>query len=314
VRKIFAVTAWLSLGLVVCGQSVKPLAKLDAPEKLNFAVVCEGGASMVGVAGEHQVFVWSLPSGTQRTIGGMKGRISPSGVACNRKALALGSNLGTVVVFDAAGSERRRIELKAEVAALAFSTDGESLATATIHSPVQMWDLASGKVQWTGSTEFGNTSGIRIAPDGNLIVAADVDTRVRAYNRNGKLLYATEDDLLEPFDLSLSADGKTFTVAGAEGTIAWHDSASGKLLKKSGNSGNPIFALVMAPMGTKVIGMELDDFRMEPAGIAYWNTDGGELKNLAVNAKTLLGFGKGEKSLLLVRQDGPGKISVESVE
>jgi hypothetical protein len=78
VRKIFAVTAWLSLGLVVCGQSVKPLAKLDAPEKLNFAVVCEGGASMVGVAGEHEVFVWSLPSGTQRTIGGMKGRISPS--------------------------------------------------------------------------------------------------------------------------------------------------------------------------------------------------------------------------------------------
>jgi WD40 repeat protein len=219
-----------------------------------------------------------------------------------------------VVVFDAAGSERRRIELKFEVAALAFSTDGESLATATIHSPVQMWDLASGKVQWTGSTEFGNTSGIRIAPDGNLIVAADVDTRVRAYNRNGKLLYATEDDLLEPFDLSLSVDGKTFTVAGAEGTIAWHDSASGKLLKKSGNSGNPIFALVMAPMGTKVIGMELDDFRMEPAGIAYWNTDGGELKNLAVDAKTLLGFGKGEKSLLLVRQDGPGKISVESVE
>jgi hypothetical protein len=64
----------------------------------------------------------------------------------------------------------------------------------------------------------------------------------------------------------------------------------------------------------KVIGLELDDFRMQPAGIAYWNADGGELKNLAVDAKTLLGFGKGEKSLLLVRQDGPGKISVESVE
>jgi len=56
------------------------------------------------------------------------------------------------------------------------------------------------------------------------------------------------------------------------------------------------------------------DFRMEPAGIAYWNADGGELKNLAKDEKTLLGFGKGEKSLLLVRQEGPGKISVESVE
>jgi WD40 repeat protein len=314
VRKIFAVTVWLSLGVAICGQSVKPLAKLEAPKKLNFAVVCEGGASVVGVAGEHEVFVWSLPSGTRRTIGELKGHISPVGVACNRKALALGSSVGTVVVFDAAGAERRRIELKDEIAALAFSADGESLATATIHSPVRMWDLASGEVQWTGSTEFGNTSGIRIAPNGDLILAADADTRVRAYDRKGKLLYTTEDDLLEPFDLSLSADGKTFTVAGAEGTIALHNSTTGKLLKKSGNSGNPIFALVMDPTGTKVIGMELDDFRMQPAGIAYWNTDGGELKNLSVDAKTLLGFGKGEKSLLLVRQDEPGKISVESVE
>ena len=313
-REIFAVVVWLSLGLPLCGQIVRPVAKLEAPGKLNFAVVCEGGASVVGVAGEHEVFVWSLPSGARRTIGGMKGHISPVGVACNRKALALGSSVGTVVVFDAAGGERRRIELKAEVAALAFSADGERLAAATQNSPVQMWDLASGKLQWAGSTDFGNTTGIRIARDGDLIVATDGDTYIRAYDHDGKLRYTAESGLLEPFDLSLSADGKTFAVAGAEGTIALHDTGSGKLLKKSGNSGNPIFALVMAPAGMTVIGMELDDFRMEPAGIAYWNADGGELKNLAKDAKTLLGFGKGEKSLLLVRQEGPGKISVESVE
>jgi WD40 repeat protein len=314
VNKVIAAGLWLSLGVAVCGQTVKPLAKLEAPGKIKFAVVCEGGESVVGVAGEHEISVWSLPSGTRRSITGMNGRISPSGVACNGKALALGSNGGTVVVFDAAGTERRRIELKGEVAALAFSADGEFLAAATIYSPVQVWDLTSGNLQWTGSTDFGNTAGIRIARDGNLIVAADGDTHVRAYDRKGKLLYTTEAGLLEPFDLSLSADGKTFTVAGAEGTIALYDSATGKMLKKSGNSGNPIFALAMAPVGTKVIGLELDDFRMDPAGVAYWNADAGELKNLAIDAKTVIGFGKGEKNLLLVRQEAPGKISVESVE
>jgi WD40 repeat protein len=314
VKKLFAVTVWLSFVSVVCGQTLKPLARLEAPGKINFAVVCEGGGSVVGVAGEHEVSVWSLPSGKRRTISGMNGHISPSGVVCNRKALALGSSTGVVVVFDAAGAERRRIDLKGEVAALAFSADGEVLAAATTRSPVQVWDLASGKLQWTGSTDFGNTSGIRIAPGGDLIVAADVDTHVRGYDRKGKLLYKADAGLLEPFDLGLSADGKTFAVAGAEGTIALHDSATGKVLKESGNSGNPIFMLEMAPQGTKVIGFELDDFRMDPAGIAYWNTDGAELKNLAVDAKTLLGFGKGEKNLLLVRQEAPGKISVESVE
>jgi len=314
VRTTFAFGVWLSLTSAVCGQVVQPFAKLEAPGALNFAVVCDGGERVVGVAGEHGVSVWSLPSGVRRTIDGMKGHISPNGVACNRKGLALGSNSGTVVIFDAAGAERRRIELKGEVAALAFSADGDFLATATIYSPVQIWDLASGKLQWTGSTDFGNTAGIRITHGGNLIVVVDGDTHIRAYDRKGKLLYAAEAGLLEPFDLSLSADGKTFAVGGAEGTIELHDSATGKMLKKSARSGNPIFALAMAPQGMKVIGFELDDFRMDPAGIAYWNADGEELKNLTVDAKTLLGLGKGDKSLLLVRQEAPGKITVESVE
>ncbi len=313
-RTAFAFAVWLSLTSAVCGQVVQPFAKLEAPGALSFAVVCEGGERVVGVAGEHDVSVWSLPSGARRTIGGMKGHISPNGVACNRLGMALGSNSGTVVIFDAGGVERRRIELKGEVAALAFSADGSFLAAATIYSPVQIWDLASSTLQWIGSTGFGNTAGIRSAHDGNLIVVADGDTHVRGYDRKGKLLYTAEAGLLEPFDLSLSADGKTFAVAGAEGAIALHDTATGKMLKKSASSGNPIFALAMAPQGMKVIAFELDDFRMDPAGIAYWNPEGGELKNLTVDVKTLLGFGMGDKSLLLVRQEAPGKISVESVE
>jgi hypothetical protein len=55
------------------------------------------------------------------------------------------------------------------------------------------------------------------AHDGNLILVTDGDTHVRAYDRKGKLLYTAEAGLLEPFDLSLSADGKAFPVAGAEG-------------------------------------------------------------------------------------------------
>jgi len=66
------------------------------------------------------------------------------------------------------------------------------------------------------------------AHDGNLIVVADGDTHVRGYDRKGKLLYTAEAGLLEPCDLSLSADGKTFAVAGAVGAIALHDSATGR--------------------------------------------------------------------------------------
>ena len=77
------------------------------------------------------------------------------------------------------------------------------------------------------------------------------DTHVRGDNRKGKLLYTTEAGLLEPFDLSLSADGKTFAVAGAEGAIALHDSATGR----DGISHSPkeFTAWWMSGMGAEVL-------------------------------------------------------------
>ena len=310
-----AAAVLLIAGGGLCGQTVKPLAQLDAPGGLIFAMVCDGGESVVGLAGQNDLYAWSLTSGERRTLkAGLDGRVDPGAVACNRKMFAVGSSHGTVVLLDAAGVEQRRLELKEEVTGLTFSADGTTLAVTTANSPVQLCDVVSGKALWKGSTDFGNSYGARIGPDGNLIIAADGDTHVRAYDRKGKLLYAADAGWLEPFDVSLSADAKTFTVAGAEGIIELHAAATGKLLKKSANSGNPIFLLVMAPQGRKVIGFELDAFRMHAAAVAYWDPDGGELKNLPLDAKTLLGIGRNDKSMLLVRQASPGKISVESVE
>jgi WD40 repeat protein len=299
----------------VCGQTLKPLVKLEAPRSMDSAVVCDGGGSIVGVGGEHDVYSWSLPSGTRHMINVTDGSISWRGVACNRKVLALGFKSGTVRVFDPAGTQQRRIELKSEVVAIAVSADGGFLAVATVYSPVQLWDLTSGKLLWSGSTDFGNTTAIEIVPEGNLIIAADTDTRVRAYDRNGKLVYSADSGLLEPFGLGLSADGKKFAVGGMEGTIELYDSATGKRLKKSESSGNTIWGVMMAPAGTKVLALELDDgYRMDQVAIGYWDTSGGELKKLAVDPQTVIGFGRSTAQPLLVRQVAPRKISVDSVE
>jgi WD40 repeat protein len=309
---------WLCLSLwatAVCGQTLKPLVKLEAPRSMDSAVVCDGGGSIVGVGGGHDVYSWSLPSGARQMIKVTDGNISWHGVACNRKALALGFKSGTGQVFDQSGIERRRIELKDEVAAIAVSADGGLLAVATIHSPVQLWDLTNGKLLWWGSTDFGNTTAIEIVPEGNLIIAADTDTRIRAYDWNGKLVYSADSGLLEPFGLGLSADGKKFAVGGMEGAIELYDSATGKRLKESESSGNTIWGIMMAPAGTKVLALELDDgYRMDQVAIGYWDTSGRELKKLAVDPRTVIGFGRSTVQPLLVRQEASGKISVDSVE
>jgi WD40 repeat protein len=312
VKTALVLFLWLTSTGAVWGQTLEPLASLEAPGSLRFATVCRGGRSIAGVVGDHDLYIWSLPSHKQRAVHVFDGHIDL--LTCGEKALAAGFRHGTVLVFDAAGSERQRIEMKDELAAMAFLPDEEHLVVATFQSPLQVRDIASGKHLWTGTTDFGNTAAIAIAPTGKLIIAADGDTHIRGYDESGKLLYSADSGLLEPFDLSLSADGKRFAVAGAEGTIELYDSASGQRLKKSERSGNPILAVAMSPQGTKVMALEVDARSMEQAAIGYWDVTRATVNRLPVKPETVLGFGKGDAALLLVRQEAPGKISVERLE
>jgi len=242
-------------------------------------------------------------------------QIDPGALACDQKTIAVGSIHGAVALLDFDGKVRKRAELKEEITGMALSPDGRKLAISTANSPVQLWDVASGSREWSGSTTFGNTYGARISPDGKSVFATDGDTYVRAYNAtDGKLVYAAEGDLLEPFDVSVSADGRTIAVAGAEGRVELRESASGKILKKSSSCGNPIFLVTMSPTAPTVLALILDEMTLLPAGIGYWNTNTTELKQLPIDPKTVIGMGSDAKGLLLVRQESPAKLSVERVE
>jgi WD40 repeat protein len=315
VRTVLIAGVWMTLSVAVCGQALKPLAKLEAPHSVDFAVVCDGGESIVGVTEKHDVYAWSVRSGTRNKLNVTGGDVNWRTVACNPKVLAVGLSSGAVAVFNSAGTETQRFDLEGSVGAIAVSEDGSLVAAATYFGPVQLWDVASGKHLWTGSIDFGNTASIGILPDGSLIIAADTDTHIRAYNRQGMLAYSADGGLLEPFGLSLSADGKKFAVGGMGGVLVLYDSASGKRLNKSDNSRNTIWGVVMASAGTKVVAEEEDDgYRMDTVAIGYWDTAGTELKKLAVDPKTVIGWGKNAEQLLLLRQQSPGLISVDAVE
>ena len=317
-RKVPAALAWLvSFVLANAGsaQTVKPMVKLDTSGKVYFAVVCGDGESVAAVDRANDIHLWNLATGGHRLFKvGLDAQVDPGALACNQRTIAVGSVHGMVTLLDYDGKVKQRVGLKEEVTGLALSRGGNKLAVSTANSPVQLWDVASGSRDWSGTTSFANTYGARISPDGKAVFAADGDTYVRAYDISGKLVYAAEGDLLEPFDVSVSADGKTLAVAGAEGNIELRDSATGKVLKKSTSCGNPIFLVVISPKVLTVLALILDESTLHPAGIAYWNADDTELKQLTVDPKTVVGMGIDAKGLLLIRQDSPAKLSVERVE
>jgi uncharacterized membrane protein len=113
----------------------------------------------------------------------------------------------------------------------------------------------------------------------------------------------------------LSADGGTFALAGAEGTIELHDTATGKQLKKSERNGNTtIYRVAISADGKDVVALVQDDgYQQADVAIGFWNTENSRLQQLAVDVSTVIGFGSSDTGLLLLRQESPGHISIDRV-
>jgi WD40 repeat protein len=317
-RKILALLAWLVVFVSTdpsSAQTVKQIAKLDASGDVYFAVLCGGGESVAAVDQANNVHLWDLATGQHHLVkASLNAQVDPFAFACEQKTVAVGSVHGTVLLLDFDGQVKQRFDLKEEIIGLKLSRDGNKLAVSTTNSPIQLWDVASGSREWIGTTSFGNSNGVRISPDGKSVFAADGDTYLRAYDIKGKLIYAAEGDLLEPFDVSVSAGGTMLAAAGAEGRLELRDSSTGKVLKKSSSCGNSIFLVTMSPKALTVLALIVDASSLLPAGIGYWNVNDPQLKQLTVDPKTVVGMGTDAKGLVLIRQESPARLSIERVE
>ena len=144
-------------------QTVKPMTKLDTTGEVYFAAICNGGENVAGVDREKGIHLWSLATGQQKLFkADLDTQIDPGALACDRKTIAVGSIHGDVALLDFEGRVRKRAELKEEITGMALSPDGRKLTVSTANSPVQLWDVASGSREWSGSTTFGNTYGARL--------------------------------------------------------------------------------------------------------------------------------------------------------
>ncbi len=179
-RRASVAIVWLvsfALGDASSAQTVKPMAKLDTSGDVYFAVACAGGESIAAVDRANEIHLWNLATGMQKLLkDGLDAQVDPGALACDQKVIAVGSTHGTVTLLDFDGQMRRHFDLKEEVTGLALSPDGSKLVVSTANSPVQIWDVASGSREWSGTTSFGNTYSARISPDGRSVYAADGDT------------------------------------------------------------------------------------------------------------------------------------------
>ncbi len=139
--------------------------------------------------------------------------------------------------------------------ALAWSPDGQQIATGSHDTTVRVWDVATGR---TTVTCLGHTAAVRSvawSPDGKLLVSGSEDQTARVWDaRSGKqmLIYHGHTDHVEV--VAWSPDGTRIASAGNRTVQIWNSGSAEHYLTYRGHLDEEdnlsvIFALAWSPSG-----------------------------------------------------------------
>jgi len=115
---------------------------------------------------------------------------------------------------------------------VAFSPDGNRLATVSEDNTAKVWDLISGRELLALSGHTGGIEGVAFSPDGKRLATASQDKTAKVWDaHSGKQLYTLTDHKGSVVGVAFSLDGKFVATASKDKTAKLWDADAGKLLR-----------------------------------------------------------------------------------
>lgn len=183
-----------------------------SPEQFNTIAVDTSGEIVCAAAlDSFQIYIWSVQTGKLLDIlSGHEAPISSLAFSPATGQLVSGSWDKTVRIWDifARDSSSESIEHSSEVLAVAFSPNGETVASTTLNGDINFWSMDTSK-------EVGNIQG----KNG---IAPGKSSRDRAHSSAGKHFTS----------IGFTSDGKGVIAGGNSKFVCLYDIASASLLKR----------------------------------------------------------------------------------
>jgi WD40 repeat protein len=142
---------------------------------------------------------------------------------------------------------------------LAFSPDGQRLATASEDHTVKVWQADTGRELITLAGHADGVAGVAFSPDGGRLVSAGYDNAVRVWDSaSGLLCFTLAGHVAAVMDVAFSPDGQRLATASLDDTIKLWSAKGGyavEALRLAGATGG----LVFSPDGRHLAGLRGHD-------------------------------------------------------
>jgi len=169
--------------------------------------------------------------------------------SANGQTLASASRDNTIQLWSLV-TMGRLLTLKDRVDSVTFSPDGHMLASADSDKNVRVWDVSTGLVLATLDGHAGPVDSVAFSPDGKMLASGGGDMTIRLWDvAADKTLLILQSSTGEVGTLAFSPDGKTLASGSADNAIRLWDVATGKLTKTLQGHSRPVNSVVYSPDG-----------------------------------------------------------------